>query len=647
MSAGTIDAKTLSRMFLTGAKCLEDKKAWINELNVFPVPDGDTGTNMTMTIMTAAKDVASMGLIEMAPLCKAISSGSLRGARGNSGVILSQLLRGFCKAVSDRETIDIPLLASACSKAVETAYKAVMKPKEGTILTVARGVSEKANELCADTEDMSFFLGELVKQAEETLMRTPDMLPVLKQAGVVDSGGQGLVEILKGAYKAYQGEDIVFSYESDELPGVTTTSSYEVQKNFEIKFGYCTEFIIMLDKVFNAKNEQDFKNFLESIGDSIVCVADEDYVKVHVHTNDPGLAIQRALTYGQLTRMKIDNMREEHQEKLFKISENSKGDTEYVEISESKATAESESNRGTEVMEEPPQNRVSETESVTANEPEPENVAADSSNAGGSDTVTADNTENEEAEDNVEITEYNDEPEEAAAPTHEEVMRELSGHKDIGFISVSMGSGMESIFKGLGVDEVISGGQTMNPSTEDMLKAVSRINADNIFILPNNKNIIMAANQVQYMSDDKKIYVIPTKTVPQGITALINYTIGMSAEENDKAMKESIAGVKTGQVTYAVRDTVVNGLSIKRGNIMGIGDRDILSIGDSIHDTSIEMIEKMVDDSSELISIYYGRDTDPQDADDFNLDVAVRFPKCDVEMHYGGQPIYYYVISVE
>ncbi|MBR6486984.1 MAG: hypothetical protein IKT17_09880 [Lachnospiraceae bacterium] len=345
--------------------------------------------------------------------------------------------------------------------------------------------------------------------------------------------------------------------------------------------------------------------------------------------------------------MKIDNMREEHQEKLFKISENSKGDTEYVEISESKATAESESNRGTEVMEEPPQNRVSETESVTANEPEPENVAADSSNACGSDTVTADNTENEEAEDNVEITEYNDEPEEAAAPTHEEVMRELSGHKDIGFISVSMGSGMESIFKGLGVDEVISGGQTMNPSTEDMLKAVSRINADNIFILPNNKNIIMAANQVQYMSDDKKIYVIPTKTVPQGITALINYTIGMSAEENDKAMKESIAGVKTGQVTYAVRDTVVNGLSIKRGNIMGIGDRDILSIGDSIHDTSIEMIEKMVDDSSELISIYYGRDTDPQDADDFNLDVAVRFPKCDVEMHYGGQPIYYYVISVE
>ncbi len=713
MSAGTIDAKSLSKMFLTGAKSLEAKKAWINELNVFPVPDGDTGTNMTMTIMTAAKEVAAMGgLVEMAPLCKTISSGSLRGARGNSGVILSQLLRGFCKAVSDKDSIDVQLLAQACNKAVETAYKAVMKPKEGTILTVARGVSEKAQELCEDTDDLDYFMGELVKQAEETLARTPEMLPVLKQAGVVDSGGQGLVEILKGAYQAYKGNEIEFSYEADGSAGVTTSSSYEVQKNFEIKFGYCTEFIIMLDKVFNAKNEQDFKNFLESIGDSIVCVADEDYVKVHVHTNDPGLAIQRALTYGQLTRMKIDNMREEHQEKLFKLSENAKGDKEYVEIespakgktaetpkkssdakkqekeekakerkeekapviepeaaSEEKITEESSIEEaipeatGEEISKEPEQTQTEESAEEISKEPEqtqPEDNITESPEVPDEPDKEAESeaphvqkpvyVEDIDVSDEIEEIEEIEDIEEDAGPVNEEAAQTLSIQelrKDIGFISVSMGDGMESIFKGLGVDVVISGGQTMNPSTEDMLKAVEQINADNIFILPNNKNIIMAANQVQYMVDDKKIYVVPTRTVPQGITALINYTIGMPADENDKAMKESITGVKTGQVTYAVRDTVINGLNIKRGNIMGIGDRDILAIGDSVHDTSLEMIDKMVDDSSELISIYYGRDTDPQDADDFNLDVAVRFPKCDVEMHYGGQPIYYYVVSVE
>ena len=592
MSSKNIDAKTLSRMFLTGAKSLEAKKAWINELNVFPVPDGDTGTNMTMTIMTAAKEVAGMGLIEMEPLCKAISSGSLRGARGNSGVILSQLLRGFTKGVREKNEIDIPTLAGACNKAVETAYKAVMKPKEGTILTVARGVAEKATQLCTETEDMSEFIKLLVDEAEAVLQKTPDMLPVLKQAGVVDSGGQGLVEILKGAYQAYLGNDIEFSYSEEEKPAITTEKSYEVQANFEIKYGYCTEFIVMLDKVFNTKNEQDFKTYLESLGDSIVCVADEDYVKIHVHTNDPGLVIQKALTYGALTRIKIDNMREEHQEKLFKMSGGTNGEKTYVEIKDDDTTDDK---------------KKAETEIKS------------------------------EDKDIHEISEK--------ATDENNVPKEE--RKDIGFISVSMGDGMDAIFKGLGVDRIISGGQTMNPSTEDMVEAVKEINADNIFILPNNKNIIMAANQVQYMVEDKKIYVIPTRTIPQGITALINYTIGMSAQENKDAMDESIKGVKTGQVTYAVRDTVINGLEIRQGNIMGIGDHDILSVGDDIEDTSLKMIEKMVDESSELISIYYGRDTDEQDAGDFAAKVEEKFKDLDVEMHFGGQPIYYYVVSVE
>lgn len=592
MSSKNIDAKTLSRMFLTGAKSLEAKKAWINELNVFPVPDGDTGTNMTMTIMTAAKEVAGMGLIEMEPLCKAISSGSLRGARGNSGVILSQLLRGFTKGVREKNEIDIPTLAGACNKAVETAYKAVMKPKEGTILTVARGVAEKATQLCTETEDMSEFIKLLVDEAEAVLQKTPDMLPVLKQAGVVDSGGQGLVEILKGAYQAYLGNDIEFSYSEEEKPAITTEKSYEVQANFEIKYGYCTEFIVMLDKVFNTKNEQDFKTYLESLGDSIVCVADEDYVKIHVHTNDPGLVIQKALTYGALTRIKIDNMREEHQEKLFKMSGGANGEKTYVEIKEDDTTDDK---------------KKVETEIKS------------------------------EDKDIHEISEK--------APDENNVPKEE--RKEIGFISVSMGDGMDAIFKGLGVDRIISGGQTMNPSTEDMVEAVKEINADNIFILPNNKNIIMAANQVQYMVEDKKIYVIPTRTIPQGITALINYTIGMSAEENKEAMDESIKGVKTGQVTYAVRDTVINGLEIRQGNIMGIGDHDILSVGDDIEDTSLKMIDKMIDESSELISIYYGRDTDEQDAGDFAAKVEEKFKDLDVEMHFGGQPIYYYVVSVE
>ena len=467
-----------------------------------------------------------------------------------------------------------------------------MKPKEGTILTVARGVAEKATQLCTETEDMSEFIKLLVDEAEAVLQKTPDMLPVLKQAGVVDSGGQGLVEILKGAYQAYLGNDIEFSYSEEEKPAITTEKSYEVQANFEIKYGYCTEFIVMLDKVFNTKNEQDFKTYLESLGDSIVCVADEDYVKIHVHTNDPGLVIQRALTYGALTRIKIDNMREEHQEKLFKMSGGADGEKTYVEIKDDDNTDDK---------------KKAETEIKS------------------------------EDKDIHEISEK--------APDENNVPKEE--RKEIGFISVSMGDGMDAIFKGLGVDRIISGGQTMNPSTEDMVEAVKEINANNIFILPNNKNIIMAANQVQYMVEDKKIYVIPTRTIPQGITALINYTIGMSAQENKDAMDESIKGVKTGQVTYAVRDTVINGLEIRQGNIMGIGDHDILSVGDDIEDTSLKMIEKMVDESSELISIYYGRDTDEQDAGEFAAKVEEKFKDLAVDMHFGGQPIYYYVVSVE
>ena len=605
MISNTIDAKMLSKMFLTGAKSLEAKKAWINELNVFPVPDGDTGTNMTLTIMTAANEVASMGRVEMQPLCKSIASGSLRGARGNSGVILSQLLRGFTKAVSDKEIIDIPLLASACNKAVETAYKAVMKPKEGTILTVARGIAERATELSVSTDDMNFFLEELIKQAEAVLARTPDMLPVLKQAGVVDSGGQGLVEILKGAYQAYLGNEIVFSVSEEPMHGITSEKGYEVQAGFEIKYGYCTEFIIMLDKVFNAKNEQDFKNYLESIGDSIVCVADEDYVKVHVHTNDPGLAIQKALTYGALTRMKIDNMREEHQEKLFKMSSGAGGQTKYEEIK--------------------------------GNDTKADNAKQHTDGEPGSATLKPDDAKKAEKETYISQP-ADDGPADPGTNTE---------RKAVGFIVISMGDGLDSIFKGLGVDKIISGGQTMNPSTEDMFRAVNEINADSIFILPNNKNIIMAANQVKYMVEDKKIFVIPTKTVPQGITALINFTFDMSAEENNEVMSRAILDVKTGQVTYAVRDTVINDISIKQGNIMGIGDKDILAVGDVVEETALKMIDKMVDEDSELISIYYGRDTEEQDAGDFLKSVEEKYPACEVEMHYGGQPIYYYVISVE
>ncbi len=559
MASNTIDAKMMAKMFLAGAKNLENKKEWINELNVFPVPDGDTGTNMTLTIMSAAREVSNlrdMGDIDMVSLCKAISSGSLRGARGNSGVILSQLFRGFTKGVKECDEITIPILASAFERAVETAYKAVMKPKEGTILTVAKGGATKARELAdAGVEDLSEFLSQIIAYADEVLEQTPEMLPVLKQAGVVDSGGQGLMQVLKGAYDAFLGKEIDLSITSENKTAFSgqVAGNLEAQANAEIKFGYCTEFIIMLNKVFNIKAEMDFKAYLESIGDSIVVVADEDVVKVHVHTNDPGLAIQRALKYGALSNMKIDNMRLEHEEKLFKMSQK-------------EAEVEKE-------------------------EPMPK--------------------------------------------------------KEVGFIAVSVGDGINEIFKGLGVDYIIEGGQTMNPSTEDMLNAIDKVNADTIYILPNNKNIILAANQAQMLVKDKNIVVIPTKTVPQGITAVINYVPDLSVEENTANMTNEIANVATGQVTYAVRDTNIDGKDIKQGDFMGIGDSGILSVGTAIADVTLSMIDEMMSDELELISIYHGAEVSEEDAESLRAQVEAKYPDCDIELQYGGQPIYYYIVSAE
>ncbi len=554
MATKTINAELFTKMFLAGAASLEAKKEMINELNVFPVPDGDTGTNMTLTIMSAAKEVTSLESADMLTVSKAISSGSLRGARGNSGVILSQLLRGFTKVIREHKEIDVQILASAAERATATAYKAVMKPKEGTILTVARGASEKARELAETTDDLEIFIPEVIAYAKEVLLKTPEMLPVLKEAGVVDSGGQGLIEVLNGAYDAFLGKEIDYSA-IKSAPG-TTMVKPQAQAEADIKFGYCTEFIIMTEREFTQQDENGFKAYLESIGDSIVCVADDDVVKVHVHTNDPGLAIQKALTFGQLSRMKIDNMREEHQEKLIRDA--------------SKLAAE---------------------EAQKAKKQEP--------------------------------------------------------RKEVGFIAVSIGAGLNDIFRELGVDYIIEGGQTMNPSTDDMLTAIDQVNADHIFILPNNKNIILAANQAQSLTKDKDIIVIPTKTVPQGITAVINYMPDEGVEANAELMKEEITNVKTGQVTYAVRDTHIDDKEIHEGDIMGIGDDGILAVGKSVEKTTLEMLSVMADEDAELISLYYGEDVDEEDAGKFAEEVQKAYPDADVDMHFGGQPIYYYVISVE
>ncbi|SFP47421.1 hypothetical protein SAMN04487928_102202 [Butyrivibrio proteoclasticus] len=594
MSNNVIDAKLLSKMFLAGAKNLEAKKEWINELNVFPVPDGDTGTNMTMTIMSAAKEVSGLGdSSDMASICKAISSGSLRGARGNSGVILSQLLRGFTKIVKEHDEVNVEILSAAFDKAVETAYKAVMKPKEGTILTVAKGAAEKAHELAVEgTDDIEYFCSEVIKYADEVLAKTPDMLPVLKQAGVVDSGGQGLMQVLKGALDCYLGKEIDLSINEEAMtPGAKAGAAGKEVEEADIKFGYCTEFIVLLSKPLNIKQEIDFKSFLESIGDSIVMVADDEICKVHVHSNDPGLAIQRALMYGQLSNMKIDNMRMEHREKLF--HENNDGS--WAEIK---------------------------TEINGAAELTPTYLPGDDIPLG----------------DRVEL---NDEKEETPEMPH----------KEVGFVTVCAGDGLAEIFRGLGVDYVIEGGQTMNPSTADIMDAVEKVNADTVIVLPNNKNIILAANQAAIMAEDsddgKKIVVVPSKTVPQGVTAIINFVPDVALEDNIAAMTDSLSTVNTGEVTYAVRDTVIDDVQIKQGDYMGIGDSGILSVGAEIADVTYNMLEKMMNDDLELISVYYGDEVEEKDAEDLKNKISEKYPQCDVELQYGGQPIYYYIVSAE
>ena len=547
----TINAETLQKMFIAGAKNLEAKKEWINELNVFPVPDGDTGTNMTLTIMSAAKEVGAITEPTMETIAKAISTGSLRGARGNSGVILSQLFRGFTREIKKVDQIDVDVLSRACVKAVETAYKAVMKPKEGTILTVAKGMADKSCELVGESDDLVHVIDEIIKHGDYVLSQTPEMLPVLKQAGVVDSGGQGLMTVIKGAFDALLGKEIDYTLEPVQTAGTKVTEEVPMD-DVEIKFGYCTEFIINLDKEMPKSEEKAFKEFLESIGDSIVLVADDEIVKVHVHTNEPGVAITKALTYGSLSRMKIDNMREEHQERLIKNAEKM-------------------------------------AEQQKADEP----------------------------------------------------------RKKYGFVAVSVGEGLDEIFKGLNVDHIISGGQTMNPSTEDILNAIDKINADNIYVLPNNKNIILAAQQAESLVEDKNIIVIPSKTIPQGISAMIGFIPDNSPEDNKEAMIDSMSYVKTGEVTYAVRDTVIDDKEIKEGNIMGIGDEGILAVGEEIDDTTINMIKEMQDDESEIVSLYYGAEVTEEAANKLADKIAETLPEIEVEVYPGGQPIYYYIASVE
>ena len=560
MEINVIDAQMLQKMFIAGAKNLEAKKEWINELNVFPVPDGDTGTNMTLTIMSAANEVGAIADPTMETVAKAISTGSLRGARGNSGVILSQLFRGFTREIKKYDEINVEILSKACVRAVETAYKAVMKPKEGTILTVAKGMSDKACEMLGQSDDLTVVIGEIIKHGEYVLSQTPEMLPVLKQAGVVDSGGQGLMVVLQGAYDAFLGKEVDYTLENVSKASSTSVSTDDLPMDeADIKFGYCTEFIINLDKPMDDKEEKLFKDFLESIGDSIVLVADDEIVKVHVHTNQPGEAFTRALTYGSLSRMKIDNMREEHHERLIKNAE---------KMAEKQKQEEAEAKK---------------------NEPK----------------------------------------------------------KKYGFIAVSVGEGLDEIFKGLNVDYIISGGQTMNPSTEDILNAVNEVNAENIFVLPNNKNIILAANQAESLVEDKNLIVIPSKTIPQGISAMIGFVDDCSPEENKEAMIDSMSYVKTGEVTYAVRDTVIDDKEIREGNIMGIGDEGMLAVGEDIVATTVDMIKEMQEEDSEIVSVYFGEGITKEDADVLASKITEELPDLEVEVYPGGQPVYYYIVSVE
>ena len=551
MSLEQIDAQSLKSAFITGAKSLEAKKEWINELNVFPVPDGDTGTNMTMTIMSAAKTLAAEEGDDIASMCKAIAQGSLRGARGNSGVILSQLFRGAAKILKESPVVDVFEIALAFDKASETAYKAVMKPKEGTILTVARAMGEKALEIHDEYDDIIAFLEVVLAYGDETLKKTPEMLPVLKKAGVVDSGGQGLMVILHGILEGLKGNvielgDVVLSTKAE---GGANGAAREDIDTSDIKFGYCTEFIVNLNKEFTDKDEEEFKEFLTSIGDSLVCVADDEVVKIHVHTNDPGLAIQRGLTFGELTNLKIDNMREEHRERVIK------GVDQILESQKQK--------------------------------------------------------------------------------------------KKMGVISVSAGSGLTSIFKEIGVDVVVEGGQTMNPSTEDILNAVEHLNAETIYILPNNKNIILAAEQAAKIVEDKKVVVIPTKTIPQGITAMISLSEDRSTEENLENATEEISNVKSAQITYAVRNTTIDDVEIHENDVMALGDSGIIGVDKSIDSAVDKALANMIDDSSELVCLYYGEEVSEEDANKLCDELVGKYENVEFELHFGGQPVYYYFISVE
>lgn len=572
MGISTINAKMVKNAFLAGAKGLSDKKEWINELNVFPVPDGDTGTNMTLTIMAAAKEVAALNDPSMEQLAKAISSGSLRGARGNSGVILSQLLRGFTKEIKTVDEIDTTTLANAMVRGTETAYKAVMKPKEGTILTVAKGMADKALEMAAETDDIEVFAQAVIKEGDRVLNLTPEMLPVLKQAGVVDSGGQGLMQVIKGAFDGLTGNVTDFTLDGAEAPANGAAEKTVQAGNgaartdidtADIKYGYCTEFIIKLEKEYTDEDEAELKKYLGSIGDSLVVVSDDEIVKIHVHTNHPGLAFEKGLTYGSLSRMKIDNMREEHEERVIQDSE-----------------------------------RLAKEQ------------------------AQADTVKQEEKE----------EPEE---------------RREYGFIAVSCGDGLSEIFKGIGADYLIEGGQTMNPSTEDMLNAIDKVNAKTIYILPNNKNIILAANQARDLTEDKEIIVIPTKTIPQGVTALISFVPEKTAEENTAEMMDAISRVHTGQITYAVRDTRIEDKEIHEGDIMGIGDKGILAVGSGKENVAVATVNAMMTDDAEVISIYYGCDASEEKAEALAAVLEEKYPDCEVEVNNGGQPIYYYIISVE
>ena len=597
-----LDAKGLQYAFLAGAKSIEEKKDYINELNVFPVPDGDTGTNMTLTITSAAKEVAAITEPTFANVTKAMSTGSLRGARGNSGVILSQLIRGLCKGLEDKNEITTEIVAAAFERAVATAYKAVMKPKEGTILTVAKGLSDKATELAKAKKDPLEFATGVLEYGREVLNKTPDMLPVLKEAGVVDSGGEGLMTILEGAFAALTGKvsyDFSNGYEGEmvhatrsngpapDASGLRLTNSLGIDRKTidtsHIKYGYCTEFVIILEKDFPKETEERFKEFLLSIGDSLVVVSDDTICKVHVHTNHPGQAFEKAMEYGSLTSMKIDNMREEHREKVIT---------------------------------------------------EAEKVAAGKAVAGKS-------------FENVQIAGHNVSwmNDDKKASTEED--KEPAKQKEYGFIAVSVGQGMNDIFKDLGVDHLIEGGQTMNPSTEDMLNAIDKVNAKTVYILPNNKNIILAANQAKDLTEDKEIVVVPSKTAPQGVAALIAFDAQASSEDNLANMISDMGNVKTGQVTYAVRDTSIDGKTINAGDIMGIDDNGIASVSTDLFESTKELLDHMVDEDSELISIYYGAEVKEEDAKEFENYVTENYEDCDVEFNYGGQPIYYYILSVE